>query len=755
MTSNALKDTTFVFQPLGLSEDQAYALLTDDAAGVLFPPQGPGEGTGVGLITASANPKAHTGAMVALVPSQEDLERLAVEGGEPLEELHLTLAYLGEADQISEELQAQIIQTCMKYFTSPVHTEAFSINVFNPHTDLTETAVVLGIRGEDLVEPRGNIMSAVRGAYAGMPENHNPWIPHVTLKYTSDLRKEKPDAYVGRLGAITFDTLRFAFAGEVTDIPLYDEPMTAAVSRMPRQLKKYWLGPEGSARVGGWGSKGSFGRCQAAMREEGVDADQIDGLCANLYRSATGHNPGRKKQEASLDDLLTAGVSISTSDEVEELEVSEDEVPTLVEWDGILTLEGVESGDGRMFKYGSLDWAPLPLKLMYQPSNSGGHSNSVLVGQITHVYRDGNAIMGRGIIDLAAKTADGFEVGREVFRLMDERYLNGVSVDVDKVKDADVEHIYATENPGPFDKPTGTVFNRGRIRGATIVAFPAFVEAAIHLTGDVLTASAVGEVLTMTDCGCDGTPLTAASHTITIPDVPPAWWFSEPTDVEMKGALTITDEGRVYGQLAPKGVTHRSVKRQVPNRVDYTRFMGAETIVAGADGNTHRVVTGPITFNCGHASTDQEVFGTLENRRKHYDNSCSVFADIAIGEDRDGNVWVAGAVKPYASGEQIQQAMSCRLSGDWQPHPDKPGVNEFIAALLVPVPGFATARTEASVTVRDGALVASVIPVEFAETALLTAAYRKKEIYRKRIGSFAERHKIEMAKRLGRGSADV
>jgi 2'-5' RNA ligase len=728
-------NNAFVFRPVTLSRDEAYALLTEDAAGVLFPP--------ADTLVASANPSAHTGAMVALVPSDADLERLAMEDGEPLEELHLTLAYLGEADAISEELRMKIVTACTQYFNSPVVTEAFSVNVFNPHNPDMETAVVLGIKGEELVEPQGNVMSAVRGAYAGMPDNHKPWIPHVTLKYTSDPKGEDQQEYVSRLGPITFDKIRFAFGGEVTDIQLGgDEVLTAAVSRMPRQLKKYWLGPEGSARVGGWGNKGSFTRCQQAMREEGVDTDEIDGLCANLYRAATGKHPGRKK------DVTTASVTISNSD-VMELEAPV-ESATLVEWDGVLTLEGLESGDGRMFKFGSLDWAPLPLKLMYQPANTGGHSNSVLVGQITHVYRDGNQIMGRGIIDLEAKTAEGYAIGREVYRLMSESYLNGVSVDVDKVKDADVELKYSTEAPGPFDKPTMTVFNRGRIRGATLVAFPAFVEASIHLTGEVLTASAVGEVLTMTDCGCDGQPLTAASHTITIPDVPPAWWFSEPTDVEIKGALTITDEGRVFGQLAPKGVTHRSVKRQVPAKVDYSRFMGAETLVAGADGQIHRVVSGPITFNCGHASTDPLEYGTLENRRNHYDNSCSVFADIAIGEDKDGNVWVAGAVKPWATGEQIQQAMSCRLSGDWQPHPDRAGVNEFIAALLVPVPGFATARKEASVTVRDGALVSSVVPVEFVDNGLLTAAYRKKQIYRKRVGSFAERHKLELAQRMGR-----
>jgi hypothetical protein len=445
--------------------------------------------------------------------------------------------------------------------------------------------------------------------------------------------------------------------------------------------------------------------------------------------------------------VASLGVYEETESPVVEL------LPHLAQWEGVLAVEGVETGDGRLFTLNSLDWAPLPLKLMYQPENTGGHSNSLLVGQITHVFRDGNRIMGMGIVDLDAKTKEGYAIGREVFRLLDEHYLNGVSVDVDKVKDADVEQRYASGTPSPFEKPTMTVYNRGRIRGATLVAFPAFVEAAIHLTGDVLTASAVGEVLTMQaeeDCGCSAPPLTAATHTITIPDVPPAWWFNEPTDVEIHGALTITDEGRVFGRLAPGGVTHRSVNRKVPRNVDYSRFMGAETLVAGADGSIARVRSGPVTFNCGHASTKVEEYGTLNNRMKHYDNSCSVFADIAIGEDKDGHVWVAGAVKPYASGDQIMQAMSCRLSGDWQPHPDRPGVTEFIAALLVPVPGFAMARKEASVQFEDDALVASAVPVEFVASSLLAAATRKKSIYKARITSYEQRQKLALAQRIGR-----
>lgn len=718
---SALDGSTFIARwDTGLSEDEIYALLTDDGDAMEKLQINP-------LLTAAVNKHAHTGAMVALVPSEADLARLAVEGGEDAAELHLTLAFLGEAAAIDEDTRDRIMEAAGGYFTDAITTEAFSVNVFNPHNPDMATAVVLGIKGEDLVAPQSNVLSAVRGVYGAMPEQHAPWIPHVTLKYTDDVRQEDQDVFLSRLGTVTFDRLRFAFGGEVVDVPLDlppepdDDILFAAVSREPRQLRRYWLGPEGSARVGGWGNPGSFRRCQSAMREEGVPGHMIDGLCANLYRAATGHSPGRKKEETAV---LTAAA----------------EVPQYARWEGTLTLEGVESGDGRLFEYGSLDWDLPPLPLMYQPANIGGHNGSVMVGQIQEIHRRGNKLYGSGIIDLAANY-NGYEIGKEVYRLMSEEFLTGVSVDVDKVKDANVRFVYA-QDAAPMDKPIMTVFERGRVRGATLVAFPAFTEARLALTGEMLTASAVGEILIM---DLDDILLATAgdSHTITIPNLPPAEWFSKPTDVTMKGALTVTDEGRVFGRLAPANTTHRSVNRQVPMGIDYSRFMGAETLVAGGG----RVVTGPITMNCGHASADPKVYGTYDKRIEHYDNSCSVVANVVVGEDADGP-WVAGALAPFATAEQVTAMMSCRLSGDWQPHPDKRGQSELIAALLVPVPGFAQARTEASVTFEDGALTASVVPVEYMETAALTAAVSRKAEFAAKLRRDLVASKIQMAKKL-------
>lgn len=206
-------------------------------------------------------------------------------------------------------------------------------------------------------------------------------------------------------------------------------------------------------------------------------------------------------------------------------------------------------------------------------------------------------------------------------------------------------------------------------------------------------------------------PLVAAGHTIVIPNLPPPHWFTRPVDVTAHGAITLTDEGRLYGWVAPANVAHRSFPGRnvtVPmDRVDFSRWMKGETLVDGG-----RVVTGTITMECGHlpphASSDPRV------RMEHYDNSCSVIATAATGIEPGVGQWFAGALVPGVTAQQIAKIMACSLSGDWPPHQERPGWREFVAALVVPVPGFAMARTAPSVRVANGVVVASSVPIRFA-----------------------------------------
>lgn len=172
-------------------------------------------------ITAAA--QVHTGAMVALRPSEQDVARLAVTDGEPQDQLHLTLAYLGDADQIPPEVRKKVAEKMSQVaagYRQSLDGDGFAIDVFNPGTaNNRDTAIVMGVGGQSMADVHAATMAAL-GEIDGlsMPEQHVPYVPHITLQYTDDLNRVKPLA--DRVGPVKFDRLRLAFGGEITDIPI-------------------------------------------------------------------------------------------------------------------------------------------------------------------------------------------------------------------------------------------------------------------------------------------------------------------------------------------------------------------------------------------------------------------------------------------------------------------------------------------------------------------------------------------------------
>lgn len=84
-----------------------------------------------------------------------------------------------------------------------------------------------------------------------------------------------------------------ALLAEVDDTPQAVAALLAELadddflSKMPPQLQAEWLAGGIAARIA-WGTPGAFGRCQVIAREKQIPGRQIDGMCANLKRAATG-----------------------------------------------------------------------------------------------------------------------------------------------------------------------------------------------------------------------------------------------------------------------------------------------------------------------------------------------------------------------------------------------------------------------------------------------------------------------------------
>jgi 2'-5' RNA ligase len=197
---------------------------------------------GRAALTADADGSHTQGGMIALMPTPEDAERLAIPGGEPASELHLTLAYLGSDMSIfSEEDRAALVEGVRREtrYLSSITAKVFGAALWNGDGD--EPAWVWSVGdlpdGGSLEAAHEAAEEAVWVAEIPAPPQHTPWAAHVCAAYSDD------PALLGelnaRLGEVTFDRVRVSFGDDDTDIPLTGEAVTAAgpLRREPTTLE--------------------------------------------------------------------------------------------------------------------------------------------------------------------------------------------------------------------------------------------------------------------------------------------------------------------------------------------------------------------------------------------------------------------------------------------------------------------------------------------------------------------------------------
>lgn len=377
-------------------------------------------------------------------------------------------------------------------------------------------------------------------------------------------------------------------------------------------------------------------------------------------------------------------------------------------WEGVIAREGEMTGDGRMIEEGALRWDDLPVPLRVAFKDVGGHDGAEVCGRIETVERrEGGDIYATGTFDL------GSAVGTEAFRQVSEQMSNGVSIDTDDVTfrimakadmpEADVADS-GSDSDGEAD-PDGrvkvaamsssdelTVIESARLRAATLVAVPAFATARVYAAGQAPSTSATSELGGNVDSGtkmarsADADPLSRDSLTAAaIPTAPPEAWFKDPA-LTGPTALVVEEDGRVYGHIAAWGTCHigqigKCVEPPTsPSNYAYFRTGALRT----AEGTS--VAVGHLTMGTGHAGPRDSANAAAE----HYDNTGTVFADVAAGEDAYG-IWVAGSLRPGITPEQVRVARSAPISGDWR---TIRGSLELVGALAVNVPGFPVPRPQ-------------------------------------------------------------
>lgn len=618
-------------------------------------------------LVAATEPAEQPTGMIALLPAADHAARLAVAGGEPADELHATLCYLGEIGMFPEGTREALIRAVEMEAAAGMAfgAQGFAVSTFNPGPG---GCIVLGLGGEQLEQCKAAVYASLLTMASGVlwqaPDQHPTYAPHITLIYDPEAATDPRDLY-DRVGPVVFDRIRVAWGDDITDIPIgMSTPVDEPVDDMPV-----------------------------------VDYD---------------------------DDLAEVAALDATG---------------LIPWSGIIAMEGVWTGDGRMWAPGSLSWdGVLPQALKWQPVEADGHDGSVVVGRVDEIWRDGAAIWARGVFDA--------QTHPDLYRQWQLQMLRTVSIKADSTDPGSIEEVpYEGDAPPAAmlaaiqtdqaddvelvevhdaadpqaEGPVRYVFHRGRIRSVTLAPETAFAEAVVTL---MEPAEVVEAEIAEPGVIIEPDAVVAAGYTITIPDLPPESWFTEPTQLPTVGAVHITAEGRIFGLIAPANVLHRGLSRlgqRVTARrgADYSGYMNKACLVTGDDGAPYRINAGNITFDCGHLSPYDDRRADPGYATQHYDNSCSIFARVRCGENEHGT-WFSGALVRGVSADQVERAMGCALSGDWQG-------NRFNAALLVPVEGYPTAQVS-SVRVQEGALVAACSPVSFLDTGrTLTSRERIEE----------------------------
>jgi len=407
--------------------------------------------------------------------------------------------------------------------------------------------------------------------------------------------------------------------------------------------------------------------------------------------------------EAAATEQLAALTAEESSEPADDGADSMDYTGQTAPWEGPLAVEGIVTGDGREFAPGALSWAELPVPLRWNIEDSHGgeaRTKAVNVGRIDKVWRDGDKIMGAGVLDLSDDN------GRRAHAKIEGKFLRGVSIDADSIGEADVEFVWPEDvNAGTgegdegdlfemlFAQPEKVIYHGGRIRAATLVDIPAFAEAYIALLDEAGAIVAGGqpvtaaELDTLQEVGREAAPLVAVTAAAEV-FRPPVDWFADPK-LSLPTPITITDDGRIYGHAAQWGSCHigqDDVCVQPPHEDAHPYYRTGEVVCA--DGS--RVAVGQITVGTGHAPLHYGASPAAE----HYDNTGAAVADVAVGNDAHG-IWVAGAIRPGADPLKVYELQAAgQVSGDWR---RIGGALRLVGLLGVNVPGFPVPKMRARV----------------------------------------------------------
>lgn len=182
----------------------------------------------------------HTGLLIAVWLEPELAATLAIEGGEPPEQLHLTICYCGDANAMTDVQVARAIaavsETAMMW--GPLSGQIAGVGRFNA-TESSDGKDVLyaNVDVPGLAEMRSHLASSLDWAGAPPLRNHG-YTPHITLAYM----EQGADLPIQRIDTLPF-AIRSLWVGvgdKRTEIPLAGSNKSVKVAQGGDTMDKHF-----------------------------------------------------------------------------------------------------------------------------------------------------------------------------------------------------------------------------------------------------------------------------------------------------------------------------------------------------------------------------------------------------------------------------------------------------------------------------------------------------------------------------------
>lgn len=384
---------------------------------------------------------------------------------------------------------------------------------------------------------------------------------------------------------------------------------------------------------------------------------------------------------------VASGGWTAPSDQEMSMADEDTKVETFLTFSGYIGKLGVSTSDRRILAADiDLTMREFPHPMAWQKQAVGGHYDSYTVGVVEEAKIDGDRVWASGYF---LNSPEAEEAADQV-----KHQVSAPSLDL-----AAAEYIFTDENGKEIEgdlfdwwEENGepyTYFTAAEVTGFTLVQTPAFDGIDITLgereTRDLaVVASIVASV--------DGPRVKTYDPAL----------FENPKLTRPTAPTMNNDTGRIYGHLAEWGQPYRGGNGELTprNRNGYANFHTSQVQL----DNGKQLSVGRLTVEGGHAPTTRGV--TMATARAHYDNVCTAFGLVRVGEDQFG-IWFSGVPAPGVDPEVFQMGMTAPLSGDWR---DEGRGLDMIAAHAVNTPGFPIYSAVTGPAGQDIALVASLGP---------------------------------------------